>query len=48
MGHNVQKPLIKGKMAREVREAALKSTATKKEMQVSARKIKRTHTFVWE
>ena len=48
LGHNIQEPLINGKIAREVREAALKSTATRKEMQTSAQNSKRTYTFVWK
>ena len=48
LGHNIQKLLIKGEIAREVREAALKSTATRKEMQTSAQNSKRTYTFVWK
>ena len=48
LGHNIQKPLIKGEIAREVRKAALKSTATRKEMQTSAHNSKRTYTFVWK
>ena len=48
LGHKIQKPWIKGKIAREVREAALKSTATRKEMQTSAQNSKRTYTFVWK
>lgn len=48
LGHNIQKPLIKGEIAREVRKAALKSTATRKEMQTSPHNSKRTYTFVWK
>ena len=48
LGHNIQKPLIKGEIAREVRKAALKSTATRKEMQDFANNSKRTYNFVWK
>ena len=48
LGHNIQKPLIEGEIAREVRKAALKSTATRKEMQTSAQNSKCTYTFVWK
>ena len=48
LGHNIQKPLIKGDIAREVRKAALKSTATGEEMETSAQSSERTYTFGWK
>lgn len=48
LGHNNKKPLITGEIAKEVRRAALKSTATRTELKASVQKNKRTHTFVWK
>ena len=48
LGHNIQKPLIKGEIAKEARKAAMKSTATRKEMQTSAQNSKRTYTLFWK
>lgn len=47
LGHNVPKPLITGKFAREVREAARKSTATREEMAELDKQIVHHHTFTW-
>lgn len=48
LGHNVPKPLITGKFAREVREAARKSTATREEMAEAEKSVTHKHTIIWD